>query len=118
MNKNNFDTMDFDSMLAVAKERPEDFERLRLAAIDEFIESAPEERRQRLRCLQWRIDQERRNRTPLSACLHISRMMWEQLHGEFGLLAKISGLKDKPWTETTEEPCSAKVIDFRASGGH
>ncbi|RLJ20658.1 hypothetical protein DJ031_05220 [bacterium endosymbiont of Escarpia laminata] len=44
------------------KVRPEDFERLRLAAIDEFIESAPEERRQRLRCLQWRIDQERRNR--------------------------------------------------------
>ena len=100
-----FSSLDFDSMTAIAKEDPVEFERLRQMAIDEFIESAPPDRRERLRGLQWRIDQERRNRTPLSACLRISKMMWDHLLGPNGLLAILS---DEP----APTPLPAKVIPF------
>ena len=56
------------------------------AAIEAVIESAPEGNRERLRRLQWRIDQERRlARTPMAACLRISRMMWRAVLGPGGL---------------------------------
>jgi hypothetical protein len=101
----NFSSLDFDTMTAIAKDDPVEFERLRQMAIDEFIESAPPERRERLRGLQWRIDQERRNRTPLSACLRISKMMWDHLLGPNGLLGLLS---DEP----VAAPIPAKVIPF------
>jgi hypothetical protein len=103
-----FGCLDFDSMTAIAKDDPVEFERLRQLAIDEFIESAPPERRERLRGLQWRIDQERRNRTPLSACLRISKMMWEHLMGPNGLLGLFA---DEPMAT----PAPAKIIPFVAS---
>ncbi|MCB1760220.1 MAG: DUF3135 domain-containing protein [Gammaproteobacteria bacterium] len=78
----------------MAKENPEEFEKLRLEAINEVIESAPELHRQRLRCLQWRIDQERRRASnPLSACLRLSQMMWESVSGSGGLLENLSQLQ-------------------------
>ena len=101
----NFSSLDFDTMTAIAKEDPVEFERLRQMAIDEFIESAPPEKRERLRGLQWRIDQERRNRAPLSACLRISKMMWDHLLGPNGLLGLLS---DEP----VSAPIPAKVIPF------
>jgi hypothetical protein len=100
-----FSSLDFDSMTAIARDDPVEFERLRQMAIDDFIESAPPERRERLRGLQWRIDQERRNRTPLSACLRISKMMWDHLLGPNGLLNILS---DEP----VATPIPAKVLPF------
>ncbi len=88
MKELDFNTLDFDSMSLIAKDDPQAFERLRQSAIDKFIESAPQERQQRLRCLQWRIDQERRNCSPLSACLKISKMMWDHLMSAEGLLGQ------------------------------
>lgn len=108
MNNPDFNNLDFDTMTAIAKEDPVEFERLRQIAIDEFIESAPPDRRERLRGLQWRIDQERRNRTPLSACLRISKMMWDHLLGPNGLLGLLS---DEP----VAAPVPAKVIPFAIS---
>ncbi len=76
----------FDEWAEMAREDPASFEQMRLAAIDQYIESVPEDHRQRLRRLQWRIDQERRlARTPMNACLRISRMMWDNLLGRGGL---------------------------------
>ncbi|MGD8588031.1 MAG: DUF3135 domain-containing protein [Chromatiales bacterium] len=103
MKDRDFSSLDFDAMTAIAKEDPVEFERLRQMAIDEFIESVPPERRGRLRSLQWRIDQERRNRTPLSACLRISKMMWEHLLGPNGLLGLLS-------EEPVVAPIPAKII--------
>jgi hypothetical protein len=105
MNAPDFSSLNFDAMTAIAKEDPVEFERLRQMAIDEFIESAPPDRRERLRGLQWRIDQERRNRTPLSACLRISKMMWDHLLGPNGLLSLMS---EQPATT----PVAAKIIPF------
>ena len=84
--------LDFDAWSRLAAANPDAFEKMRQAAIDEFIANAPRERRQRLRRLQWRIDQERRaSATPIAACIRISRMMWERIMGEPGL---VKGLED------------------------
>jgi hypothetical protein len=103
MQESDFSSLNFDTMTVIAKEDPVEFERLRQIAIDEFIESAPPDRRERLRGLQWRIDQERRNRTPLSACIRISKMMWDHLLGPNGLLGLLS---DEPMAA----PLPAKII--------
>jgi hypothetical protein len=83
--------LDFDHLLKLAERDPIRFEDLRQAAIDDFIATLPHERQQRMRQLQWRIDQERRNRSPLSACLKISTMMWEHMVGPQGLLGYLQG---------------------------
>jgi hypothetical protein len=78
--------IDFDTWSEMARSDPETFELMRQVAIEAAIESASESNRQRLRCLQWRIDQERRlARTPMAACLRISRMMWRTVLGPGGL---------------------------------
>jgi hypothetical protein len=109
MKAQDFSRLDFDTMAAIAKDDPVEFERLRQKAIDEFIERAPPQRRGRLRRLQWRIDQERRNGTPLGACIRISKLMWDHLSGPNGLLGLLS---DKPVTA----PISAKVVPFVPTG--
>jgi hypothetical protein len=78
---------DFDGWCRLATEDPQTFERLRSRRIEEAIASAPAARQQRLRCLQWRIEQERR-RAPsaLAACVSLSHMMWDSLAGENGLI--------------------------------
>lgn len=114
MKKANNNNFDFDSMSLIAKQDPEKFERIRQMAINEFIESVPLERRHRLRCLQWRIDQERRNCTPLSACLKISKMMWDHLLGAGGLL----GQQNHPLLANIQiEHGPAKIISFPSDNG-
>jgi hypothetical protein len=63
------------------------------------------ERRERLRGLQWRIDQARRNRSPLSACIYISNMMWDHLLGPNGLCSLFA---DQP----PANPERAKILPF------
>ena len=113
MKEAEFSKLDFDAMSSIARDDPVEFERLRQEAIDQFIESAPQERRKRLRGLQWRIDLERRGRSPLSACLRISRMMWDHLLGTNGLLGQQSRLlfNESPQQVST---ASAKIIPFPA----
>ena len=109
--------LEFKQWVKMAQDDPELFERLRLEAINEAIEDAPESHQQRLRCLQWRIDQERRKASnPLSACVRISRMMWESVSGQGGLLenlnqiqAVVAGRK----TAFAEPAPKAEVLAFR-----
>jgi len=71
---------DFDEWLELSKRDPETFESRRLESIEELINSAPEDRQHRLRCLQWKIDRVRdKMSTPLAACVAISDMMWDSL---------------------------------------
>ncbi len=72
--------MDFDhsEWQELARTDPEEFERRRIALIDEVISSAPPDVQRRLRGLQFRVDMERsRAGNPLSATVRISRLMWE-----------------------------------------
>lgn len=84
---------DFDTWARVAKEDPAGFEAMRQAAIEDFLQGLPPENRERMRRLQWRIDQERKlAHSPMSACIRLSRMMWEHVLGEGGLRERLQRL--------------------------
>jgi hypothetical protein len=112
--------IDFETWARLAREDPQAFEERRLEAIAEVIDSAPERSRERLRCLQWRIDQERRlARTPLAACMRISQMMWRSVLGDGGLQQRLGELQrafgvepDLPSAPTGTAPGSADVLLF------
>ncbi len=103
----NLPRLDFDYLTKLAQSNPSEFERLRLSAIENYIATLPAERQQRMRRLQWRIDQERRNHTPMGACLMLSKMMWDHLTSPGGLIGLIQG----GGPETGRE---CKVIPFPA----
>ncbi len=109
--------MDFDAWSAMARSDPKAFESMRLAAIEAAIASAPAARRERLRRLQWRIDQERRlARTPMAACLRISRMMWRQVLGPGGLNDRLDDLRrvahGRPARAATDRAQRGQVLAF------
>ncbi|MCU0970497.1 MAG: DUF3135 domain-containing protein [Gammaproteobacteria bacterium] len=112
-------SFDFDRWAALARDDPAAFEAMRRAAIDAFIDSAPPDRQERLRRLQWRIDHERRRAaSPLAGCIRISRMMWDSLVGRGGLRerlldlgAAIEVLHGGEWTAPTPSGC---VLPFPA----
>ncbi len=73
--------------MVLAQSDAEAFERKRRALIEQELSKAPPALQERLRRLQWRIDMERqRHKHPLSSCIHIFEMMWDQVYGEGGLL--------------------------------
>ena len=68
----------FDALATLAQNDPEAFEAERRRLLEEFMQEVPERHHRRLHGLQFRIDMERRRaKTPVSACLRISAMMWE-----------------------------------------
>lgn len=86
----NEEQINFDRWSDLATNDRSEFETLRRTAIEAFINSAPEERRERLVRLQWRIDQERTlSSSALGSCVRISKLMWEQVVGERGLLGQL-----------------------------
>ena len=101
--------LDFDHLLQLAERDPMHFENMRQAAIDDFIATLPEERQLRMRQLQWRIDQERRNCSPISACVKISSMMWDHMVGPQGLLGYLQG-ENKRNSDVELRVC--KVLEF------
>ena len=71
----------FEELLSLAKDNPEQFELKRLEYIEFFFTKIPTEKQLRLRGLQWQIDQTRNlARTPMSSCLQIINMMWDSLN--------------------------------------
>ncbi len=72
--------INFDYWSEIARTDPETFETMRTEIIRACIDSAPQDHQQRMRGLQWQIDCLRaQSKNPLSACLKISRMMWDTL---------------------------------------
>ena len=101
---------DFDSWAALARENPQAFEIKRRYIIEQVISQASPGRQQRLRCLQWQLDQIRNtSRTPLAACLRMQRMLWEKLAGDAGLLACLQGAACQPGSRRH----TAKILSFR-----
>ncbi len=83
--------IDFDQMRMLAASDPEAFEAYRREVIEGAIARAPARRRERLRCLQWRIEQVREHAAnPMAACISLSGMMWEAVTGEQGLQARLN----------------------------
>lgn len=114
--------LDFDNLRRLAKEDPECFEATRKVVIEDLIESFPPENRERMRCLQWRIDQERRlAKSPMGSCIRISRMMWRQLLGDGGLRDRLGELADSlqagaEVSQVGPKMPAARVLPFRTAG--
>ncbi len=108
---------DFESWMALAQTDPEEFERRRQEEIESAIAKAPEDMRDRLRGLQWRIDMERRRcKTPLAACMRLNSLMWDFVYAENGFLATLNACV-RPGESTRKDPESfqpkARIIPFR-----
>lgn len=103
---------DFDTWAQVAREDPAGFEAMRQAAIEDFLQTLPPENRQRMRRLQWRIDQERRlARSPMNACIRLSHMMWEHVLGDGGLRDRLARLGQGLAGDSSAKPLhSADVV--------
>lgn len=90
MDQSNTTRFDFDHWAALAREDPEGFESARQQAIESAIGRTRTDRQQRLRRLQWKLDQIRQlSHTPLLACLRMNRLMWDSVCGEDGLLSRL-----------------------------
>lgn len=106
---------DFEAFSEAAKDDEDRFEDMRQQLIEELIASAPERSRDRLRCLQWRIDQERRMaKTPLAACMNISKIMWGNVIGEGGLREHLGELSDLLQGQVEDRPAreSCQILAF------
>ena len=101
----------FDRWSELAQSDPEAFENMRNEKLAECIARAPGNQQHRLRCLQWRIDMIRKQaKTPLSACIKISNMMWDTLH----LLGDTyQQLHKKPQQPVLAYQKQATVLPFR-----
>jgi hypothetical protein len=107
---------DFNEWSYLAKTDMQAFEDKRRHTIDQAILRLSSERQQRLRGLQWRIDQVReRASNPMAACLEISSMMWDSLLGENGLLEAINSLGEAENIRTyqQQEPQTATILPFK-----
>ncbi len=92
-----FELPDFEQLSELARTDPAAFEAKRRELIDAALARVPAERRDRMRSFQWRLDQVRtRAPTPLSACMTLSRMMWDSVAGENGLLDALHGRVASP----------------------
>jgi hypothetical protein len=101
--------VDFDNWSELAKSDPEAFEARRAEVIEQIIQGIPAHKQQRMRCLQWRIDQVRAQAdNPLSACIKLSEMMWDSLAGPGGLCEALERLGNRNF----EPAPKAEVVDF------
>jgi hypothetical protein len=105
-------SFDFDSWATLARNNPQAFETKRNDVLEKAIQQAPAQRQQRLRCLQWKLDQVRHTApTPMAATLRMQQLMWDSVAGESGLLARLQ------WLHEAEHPekkpvTTAKIIKF------
>jgi hypothetical protein len=107
--------LDFERWARLAQDDPDAFEAQRQAAIEALIESCPERSQERMRRLQWRIDQERRlAKSPMGACIRLSRLMWRQVLGEGGLRERLTGLSVAmpPGASPSAAESGAQVLAF------
>jgi len=97
----------YEELREMAQKDPEALERLRLEHVRATINSAPEKYRQRLSGLQFQIDGQRRlAKSPMAACLRISKMMHDSLHE----LKAVIEEEENPQPALTED--AATVLAF------
>jgi len=103
---------DFDHWRQLAANDPQAFEKERVIAIDRAIRQAPERQQERLRRLQWKLDQIRlTSRTPLAAALRMHQLLCQSVWGERGLAEHLH------WLQTGIPPApprhTARVIPIK-----
>lgn len=105
---------DFDTLVEMAKNNPEQLEQLRMAEVDRLIDKASTESQRRLRGLQFQIDAKRRlhKDSPMGACMAISEMMHDSF-AEMCVWLNIMTGKDKAANhQISDDAKPAKVLSF------
>lgn len=70
------DLPDFDNLVELAEQHPEELEALRQRCNQQLVDAAPEHMKQRMNGLLFKIDMEkRRSKNPTQACIRLSRLM-------------------------------------------
>lgn len=106
-------TFDFDAWAELARKDPQAFELERKLLIERAIMRAPADKQQRLRCLQWKLDQIRDlASTPMAACLQINRLLWENIASEHGLLHCLQRLQPGAHPDQSSQ-APAKILPFQ-----
>jgi len=107
--------IDFDQFSKLAKSDPEAFEAKRAEVIEQVIQRMPAHKQHRMRCLQWKIDQVRRQAgNPMAACIKLSEMMWDSLVGSGGLREVLERVGEGNF----EPPPAASVLEFQPKPRH
>ena len=105
---------DFNAWAELARRDPQAFELERKLLIERAIMRAPADKQQRLRCLQWKLDQVRKlASTPMAACLQINRLLWESIVSERGLLHCLQHLQSGTRPDSSDQT-TAKVLQFQS----
>lgn len=104
------DLPEFDILLQLAEQDPEQLENIRQHLANRTINSAPDYLRHRLRGLQFRIDTTRQlAKSPMAACIQISEMMTESFEQ---LRQALNGVSEEQLA-VPDVPTRAKVLPFR-----
>ncbi len=104
----------FDEWHELAKTDPTAFDKKYKSIIEDFIAKAPEERQEKLRRLQWRIDMEAQKKSSQPSYIRIYDMMMDSIHGEFGLLESMRALTDSDQSYYDRSKTkSATILKFK-----
>ncbi len=100
----------FDTLLDLATNDPEQLEVIRNQLAQKTIDEAPESFRQRLMGLQFQIDSTcKLSKTPLAACIRLSEMMHNSLEE---LRKAVHCPKQTTALANPDTPLNAKILDF------
>jgi len=115
MSGSDLNQFDFNTWVAMARNNPSQFEAMRKQLIEQTIQQSNPEYRQRMEGLQWQIDQIRSTSSnPLSSCIKLSRMMWDTVLGENGLLENMETLtRSDPIQRRSNQQQSAEIIQMK-----
>ncbi len=103
--------LNFETWMELWRDSPENFESVRAKRIADYINSVPEKHRERLRCLQWRIDKVReRAANPLAATIAISEMMWKSFDELGSMYKDLAGMVEGREPRRTRR--TATVLPF------
>ena len=104
---------DFEQWANLASTDPAQFEVMRRAAINEFLNSVSGERRLQLQRLQWRVDRVReRCATPMAATIAISEMMWDAFYDLHDRYQDVFGAKQAKRYKAPSPVRDAKILPF------
>ncbi len=113
---NLFNDIDFEHWVSLASSDPQKFEQLRRDKIAAIIDkTSNRQRRQRLRGLQWQIDQIRQQHkdSAMAACLAISGLMWDTFE-HLAELLQARAEDDNALQQALMPANNAEIIPFPA----
>lgn len=114
---------EFDTLVKMAQESPDELEALREEMVESVISSARQDFQRRLRGLQFQIDMTRaKSKTPLAACIRITELMYDSFHDLHTRLNEpynFSRCSDgSRLTDSARMTDKTRLIDGQNSAGH